>query len=124
MTENNWVSKVHSVRKEVRDGENVPDLGSGRARHISTEEDRRFLEVRNLTRKGAEILQNSANVGSLNNRGSPTNTTGFRRFAECLMHSAKATLPSAKPLPSAALCKAFAECSTRQKASGKKSIGK
>ena len=72
MTKNNWVSKVHSVRKEVRDGENVPDLGSGRARHISTEEDRRFQEVRNLTRKGAEILQNCANVGSLNNRGSPT----------------------------------------------------
>ena len=32
-------------------------------------------------------------------------TTGFRRFAECLMHSAKATLPSAKPLPRAALGK-------------------
>jgi hypothetical protein len=66
------VSKVHSLRKEVRDAENVPDLGSSRARHISTEEDRRFLEVRNLTRKGAEIFQNSANVGRLNNRGRPT----------------------------------------------------
>ena len=32
-------------------------------------------------------------------------TTGFRRFAECLMHSAKATLPSIKPLPRAALDK-------------------
>ena len=32
-------------------------------------------------------------------------TIGFRRFAECLMHSAKATLPSAKPLPRAALGK-------------------
>ena len=32
-------------------------------------------------------------------------STGFRRFAECLMHSAKATLPSAKPLPRAALGK-------------------
>ena len=40
--------------------------------------------------------------------------TGFRRFVECLMHSAKATLPSAKPLPR----------STRQSASGKKSVGK
>ena len=28
-------------------------------------------------------------------------TTGFRFFAECLSHSAKANLHSAKPLPSA-----------------------
>jgi len=34
-----------------------------------------------------------------------TITTGFRHFAECLMHSAKATLSSAKPLPRAALGK-------------------
>ena len=32
--------------------------------------------------------------------------TGFRFFAECLRHSAKAILHSAKPLPSAALGKA------------------
>ena len=32
-------------------------------------------------------------------------TTGFRFFAECLRHSAKARLHSAKPLPSAALGK-------------------
>ena len=32
-------------------------------------------------------------------------TTGFRFFAECLMHSAKAQMYSAKPLPSAALGK-------------------
>ena len=32
-------------------------------------------------------------------------TTGFRRFAECLMHPANATLPSAKPLLRAALSK-------------------
>ena len=32
-------------------------------------------------------------------------TTGLRRFAECLMHSAKVTLPSAKPLSRAALGK-------------------
>ena len=33
-------------------------------------------------------------------------TTGFRFFAECLRHSAKAILHSAKPLPSVALDKA------------------
>ena len=39
------------------------------------------------------------------NHVTPNGTTGFRRFVECLMHSAKATLPSAKPLPRAALGK-------------------
>ena len=34
-----------------------------------------------------------------------TATTGFRRFAGCRMHPAKATLHSAKPLPGAALDK-------------------
>ena len=35
-----------------------------------------------------------------------TVTTGFRFFADCLRHSAKAILHSAKPLPSAVLGKA------------------
>ena len=37
--------------------------------------------------------------------GCGVDTTGFRFFAECLRHSAKAKLHSAKPLPSAALGK-------------------
>ena len=51
-------------------------------------------------------------------------TTGFRFFVECLRHSAKTKLHLAKPLPSAALDKAFAECGTRQRTHGKKLIGK
>ena len=44
-------------------------------------------------------------------------TTADGLFSECLGHSAKPLLHSAKALPSAALGKAFAEChvSTRQK---------
>jgi hypothetical protein len=59
------VAKVHSVRKEVRDREDVPDLGFGRTRHILTEEDRRLLEVGELIRNITEIMQNSTNVGGL-----------------------------------------------------------
>ena len=56
---------MHSVREEVKDREDVPDLGFGRTRHILTEEHRRFLEVGELTRKITEIVQNSTNVGGL-----------------------------------------------------------
>ena len=56
---------MHSAREEVRDREDVPDLGFGRTRHILTEDDRRFLEVGELTRKITEIVQNSTNVGGL-----------------------------------------------------------
>jgi hypothetical protein len=51
-------------------------------------------------------------------------TTRITFFAECLRHSAKAILHSAKPLPSVTLGKAFAECNTRQRTLGKNFIGK
>jgi hypothetical protein len=51
-------------------------------------------------------------------------TTGIAFFAECLRHSAKAILHSAKPLPRVTLGKAFAESNTRQRTPGKYFIGK
>ena len=51
-------------------------------------------------------------------------TTGGGFFAECLRHSTKADIHSAKPLPSVTLGKAFAECYTRQRALSKQFIGK
>ena len=48
--------------------------------------------------------------------GDLNNTTGFSFFAECLRHSAKADIHSAKPLPSVSY--------TRQMVLGKQIIGK
>lgn len=68
VVEDNGVTKVHGIRKEVRDREDASDLRSGSAVDIPAEVDRRLLQIGHLTGQVAEIMQNSANVGGLLHR--------------------------------------------------------
>ena len=72
MVENNGMAKVHDIRKEVRDREDVPDLCFGSTVNILAEENGGLLEVRGMTRKRAEVIKDTVNLGSLLQRGSAT----------------------------------------------------
>jgi len=63
---------VHDIRKEVRDREDVPDLCFGSTVNILAEENGGLLEVRGMTRKRAEVIKDTVNLGSLLQRGSAT----------------------------------------------------
>jgi hypothetical protein len=64
VVENNWVPKVHSVREEIRDRENVFDVRSSSSRHIFTKKDRGLLKVGDLAIIVAEVIRYIMDVGS------------------------------------------------------------
>jgi len=48
VTKNHWMTKVHSIRKQVLNRKNAFNLGSGGTVNILAKEDGRFLEISNL----------------------------------------------------------------------------
>jgi hypothetical protein len=46
--ENNRMTKVHSIRKEIRDRKNLLDMSFDRVRHILAKKNRGFLEIWSL----------------------------------------------------------------------------
>jgi hypothetical protein len=72
VVEDNGVTKVHGVGLKVRDREDVPDLGSGSTVNILAEKNGGLLEVRGLTQKRTEVIKDTANLGSLLQRGNTT----------------------------------------------------
>ena len=72
MVENNGMAKVHGIRKEVRDREDVPDLCFGGIGNVLAEHDRGLLEVGSLARGIAEVRHDWSNGRSLIDCGSTT----------------------------------------------------
>ena len=72
MVENDWVTQMQGMRKEVRNRENISDPSFGEAINIFTKEDRRLLEVGSLARGIAEVRHDSLNGRSLIDCGSTT----------------------------------------------------
>jgi hypothetical protein len=46
--ENNRMTKVHSIRKEIRDRKNLLDMSFDRVQHILAKKNRGFLEIWSL----------------------------------------------------------------------------
>ena len=72
MVENDWVTQMQGMRKEVRNRENISDPSFGEAINIFTKEDRRLLEVGILARGIAEVRHDWSNGRSLIDCGSTT----------------------------------------------------
>jgi hypothetical protein len=70
--ENHRVAKVHSIRKEILNRENIFNVGFGLIINIFAEEDRRLLKIRNLAREMRKVLKNSFDGLSLVHRGTTT----------------------------------------------------
>ena len=72
MVEYDGVTQMQGVREKIRDRENFLDLSFGVAVNIFIEEDRGFVEVGNLTRRVAEVIQDSSDGRGFLQSGSAT----------------------------------------------------
>jgi hypothetical protein len=56
VVEDDGVTQMQGIRKKIRDRDDFFDLSFGVAANIFTKEDRRFVEVRSLTKAIAKVL--------------------------------------------------------------------
>jgi len=72
VVEYDGVTQMQGVREKIRDRENFLDLSFGVAVNIFIEDDRGFVEVGNLTRRVAEVIQDSSDGRGFLQSGSAT----------------------------------------------------
>jgi len=70
--ENNGVTEVHGIRKQIRDRKDSFNLGFGGTVNILAEKNGRFLEIRNLTRELGEVVEDGIDGHGLSHRGLTT----------------------------------------------------